>query len=102
MAQRGGKIEKFWPKERFFLLNSGPLKFQATLTFMIKRLLADWGVSWTSSPGHWMDAERHMAHHWLTCMVEHWTYAALDCIRKNMKNYMGDLGIEPRSQYSLP
>ena len=63
---------EFWPKNK-----------QATLTFIIMCMLIDPWVPWSSSPGHWMDAERHMAHHWLTCMVEHWTGAAWDNVMKN-------------------
>ena len=39
-----------------------------------------------------------MARWYMRPMVELWMNAALEHVMKNINNYMGDLGIEPRSQ----
>ena len=48
---------------------------------------------------HWIDDSGHMAPEYLICMVDSLASAAYEHIRKNRNKLLGDLGIEPRSQW---
>ena len=81
-----------------FFVESGPLTQKATLTFFDCPEHAWPGTWYSSSHGLWMADWDTWHAGWVRFMVEYWTGAALERIRKKVNNYMGDLGIEPRSQ----
>ena len=83
-----------------FFVESGPLTQKATLTFFDCPEHAWPGTWYSSSHGLWMADWDTWHAGWVRFMVEYWTGAALERIRKKVNNYMGDLGIEPRSQCS--
>ena len=82
----------------FILRNYGPTMLWALLTFMIAYACFDLST-WCSFPcSHWIDSHSHLAHGVLKVHGRSLTSAALERVRKKINNYMGDLGIEPRSQ----
>ena len=88
-----------WPMWRWDCSNSGPRKTKPVWLFT-DHVHAVWlGVSWSSLCGHWIGHHGHLASLCWACMVELWMIAALESFKQNKNNYMGDLGIEPRSQY---
>ena len=76
-----------------------PIKTRPCLTFWHHVLVADYGVLWTSSPGHWIGHHGHLASRCWVCTMEFWMIAALEHVMKNRNKSLGDLGIEPRSQW---
>ena len=61
--------------------------------------MSDQGTWWIADAGHWIDLQGHVASQGVGRLVDHRREGVPERItRKNIEN-MGDLGIEPRSQY---
>ena len=84
-----------------FLEQFRPIDTKALLTFQGSCVCCLTGVhpGFHSVAIGWVIKATWQASAWVR-MVELWMLAACERLRKNNNNYMGDLGIEPRSQHS--